>query len=63
MAAGYALIMLIPPLRDFFELYPPPAWAWTPMAVAAAAGAAGVLLLPRLVAAGAERRSGSAVPD
>jgi cation-transporting ATPase E len=49
MGASYVVVMLIPFLREFFALYPPGRESWGVMAIATAAGAAGVVLLPRLL--------------
>jgi cation-transporting P-type ATPase E len=49
MAGFYALVVIIAPLRDWFELELPPASFAFTMVVGALLGAAGIILVPRLL--------------
>ena len=49
MAISYAAVMLIGPLRRFFELELPPAWLWGPAALAVLLAGALIVMIPRLV--------------
>ncbi len=60
MAACYAVIAAVAPLRDYFELDLPSATTWGAMAVCGALGVAGVLLLPPQVRNRLATRAGTA---
>jgi hypothetical protein len=47
MGAFYVAVLLIEPLKDYFEFDHPPQKIWLEIILGAAAGAAGVILLPR----------------
>jgi len=47
MGAFYVAVLLIEPLKDYFEFDHPPNEIWLEILLCAAAGAAGVILLPR----------------
>ena len=47
MGAFYVAVLLIEPLKDYFEFDHPPDVIWLEIILCAAAGAAGVILLPR----------------
>jgi hypothetical protein len=48
MGCSYAVVMVVPPLRDFFELTSPPATIWLQMAVVVAVAGALVVSIPAL---------------
>jgi cation-transporting P-type ATPase E len=48
MGCSYAVVMVVPPLRDFFELTSPPATIWLQMAVVVAGAGALVVSIPAL---------------
>jgi hypothetical protein len=47
MGAFYVGVLLIEPLKNYFEFDHPPSSIWLEIILCAAAGAAGVVLLPR----------------
>jgi len=49
MAASYALVMIVPFARNFFELEIPDASLWAPAAVAVAVGGVAIAMLPSVV--------------
>jgi cation-transporting P-type ATPase E len=49
MGASYASVMAVPVLRDFYQLDPPPAALWAPMALIVAAAAAVVIATPFVI--------------
>ena len=49
MAGFYALVLIIEPLRDFFELELPPADFIPTIVAGAVLGALGIIFLPRLL--------------
>jgi len=49
MAASYAVVMLVGPLQEFFELSPPPTSLWGPMAGVIAIASAVVIAVPPLL--------------
>jgi cation-transporting P-type ATPase E len=48
MGCSYAVVMVVPPLRDFFELTSPPAQVWLWMAAVVAVAGSLVVSIPRL---------------
>jgi cation-transporting ATPase E len=54
MAGLYVIILAVEPFRDYFELDVPPANVLAATAIAAAAGAVGIVMLPRVLPWGAD---------
>ena len=49
MAGSYALVMVWPFARDYFELDAPPTWVWIPTIAAVVIAGAGVVNIPRAI--------------